>query len=644
MQRLFNRTIPFCFFFFFLYNTTVRGQERVAIDGSTQEHVFTFNEIQWLEDPQSTFTINQVKSAAFEKRFRQNTDLYPKNVNSSSVYWCKIKVRLDSLPADKESLIEFFDQTTDDISAYIPGRDGYYKESNAGAAHSFDKRLFKHKNFEFKLLNKQKGEYTYYFRLRSRERVNVIIVYRTVARFIHYALTEYLCYGIFYGMILIFCLHNLLMFMAVKKLQHLFYVLYILSVGFYELSVDGIAFQYIWPDSPNWNQYAYGTFLFLISVFALEFTKALLRVKEKALPLYKLINIVIALRTVYYLYCFFFDKNLFIYKFIDFVPLTIAFGTGIWIWVNGFKPARFFVVGYTFLFLSFLLKSATALGVNYLVGRIIGHYSLSIGFVFEMVFLSFSIGDQVRLLRKEKDKAQEEIINQMAINVALKDSINRDLEEQVRIRTAEVVRQSNEIIEQSTLIESQNEELMAQNHQLEMQAEEISRMNVLLEKDNIKLKTKIEKVTDDRAMSTELSFEEFSAKYPDQETCYKFLSELKWSEDYKCLRCENTNYCAGRMPYSRRCTKCSYEESVLQRTIFHNNRIPINKAFYIVYLLYSSKGTISSHQLSEKLGIRQSTCWSYAIRIKKVMLERKKEVKKGGKQGWSRLVIAEQTS
>jgi hypothetical protein len=164
-------------------------------------------------------------------------------------------------------------------------------------------------------------------------------------------------------------------------------------------------------------------------------------------------------------------------------------------------------------------------------------------------------------------------------------------------------------------------------------------MNVLLEKDNIELKHNIEKVTDARALSAELSFEEFSAKYPDQESCNKFLSELKWTSGYHCLKCTNETYKYGRAPYSRRCTRCGYEESVLFNTIFQNNRIPINKAFYLVYLMYTTKGTISSYQLSEKLAIRQSTCWQYAIRIKKVMNDHKKDGRKTGNQGWSKLVI-----
>jgi hypothetical protein len=625
--------------FMLLLPLSLMAQEVVPLDSTTQEHIFGLKQITWLPDATGKLTIEQITLPQYAKQFRQNKNYYPKNYNLHNWYWYKVKVRFNQTVTNKDCLVEFFDQTTDDITAYIPDTNGRYTSARAGARFNFTDRLFRHKNFEFKIINHKKGEYTYYFRLKSVEQVNVIIVYRTIDYFIHYALTEYLTYGLFYGMILIFCFHNLLMFIAVKRLQYLFYVLYILSVGFYEMSVDGIAFQYLWPKSPAWNEYAYGIALYMISVFALIFTKELLQVKTRATGLHKLINVILVVRTLYFIFCLFFNKSFFIYKFVDSVTLAVAFFTGIKVWSGGFKPARFFVLGYTFLFIGFMMKLSVVLGLIPVLNRVLGHYSLSLSFVLEMVFLSFSIGDQVRLLRREKDDAQEETIKQMAINVDLKDSINRELEHQVKIRTAEVIQKSDEIVKQSHIIEEQNEELVATNEQLEHQAAEISRMNLLLQSDNIQLKTNIEKVTDARALSTELSFEEFSAKYPDQETCYKFLSELKWSNGYECSRCNNNNYCGGRMPYSRRCTKCTYEESALQKTIFHNNRIPINKAFYLVYLMYTSKGTISSHQLSEKLEIRQSTCWSYAIRVKKAMNERKKETKKGATQGWSKLVI-----
>ena len=59
----------------------------------------------------------------------------------------------------------------------------------------------------------------------------------------------------------------------------------------------------------------------------------------------------------------------------------------------------------------------------------------------------------------------------------------------------------------------------------------------------------------------------------------------------------------------------------------------------MLFLIYSSKGSITSNKLSEILEIRQSTCWSYRDKIKKVMDERKKELKNAGAEGWSKLVL-----
>ena len=615
----------------------LKAQNILEINKSVEQYKFTLNEIEYLEDSTNSLTFSDIKKSS--STFQKNESYYPRNNQQGYTYWFRIKVRFTESMSTNNSIIELFDQTTDEVTAYLPDPGGAYSESISGANLNFGNRLYQHKNFEFLIRDTRKGDHTYYFKVKSHNVVNVIIVYRTMNYFVHYALTEYLTYGLFYGMILIFCFHNLLMFLAVKKRQYLYYVFYILSVGLYEMSADGIAFQYVWPGLPMLNHYGNGIALYLTSIFALIFSKELLQVKHRSPLFYRLINYVLVVRTTYFLYCLFFNKSLFVYKFVDIIPLSLAFAAGVHIYKNGFKPARFFVLAYSILFFGFMVKALSALGYTYFLPAPVSYYSLSLCFVIEMVLLSFAIGDQVRILRKEKDAAHEETVYQMELNNKLKDSINLDLERQVQVRTRELVQKSTEIQNQNDIIEKQNNSLLSANQLLEQQAGEILRMNVLLEKDNIQLKTNIEKVTESRALSTELDFEEFSAKYPDQETCFGFLSALKWKTGFACTRCENATYCAGRLPHSRRCTKCSYEESALHNTIFQNSRIPINKAFYLTYLIYSTNGTISSHQLSEKLNIRQSTCWTYAIRIKKVMQEKKRLRRKNDQQGWSTLVM-----
>ncbi|PWG79078.1 7TM diverse intracellular signaling domain-containing protein [Pararcticibacter amylolyticus] len=603
------------------------AQKPVILNDKLDQHIFQFNEIEIFEDPSETLTLAQVK----ERHFTPSTTSTPQTTNLRSAYWFKIKIDGNSMKGNRHFLLEFFDQTIDEITVFIPDRSGRYTSKVLGDNYRFQQREIIHKNFEIPIENLE-GEQTYYFKIKSWQRADIIIVLRSVNWFIHYALDEYFSFGIFYGMILVFSFYNLLMFFAIRQKQYLYYVLYILSIGLYEMSTDGIAYQYLWPAFPEWNQYAFGVALFLVSTFSLLFTKELLFVKAKAPSLNKLLNVLIILGAIYFTAGMVIYRPLFNYKFFEFIPLSAAFYTGIHIWRNGYRPARFFVLGYGFLFLGFSLKLLILLSDGSLNIGVLSYYSLSLCFIIEMILLSFAIGDKVRILKHKKDKAQRRIILQMKETEKLKDRVNKELETQVQHRTREVV-------EKSAIIESQNEDLKAMNLMLKEQAEEISRMNVLLEQDNIELQTNIEKVSRARVMSAEVDFTEFSRIYPDNESCYKFLSELKWEKGYTCSKCGSANYFNGHTPYSRRCSKCSYEESVTTNTILHNTRIPVNKAFYMIFLLYSTKGKISSHKLSEILGIRQSTCWAYSSRIKKIMDERKKEIKNAGEKGWSKLVL-----
>lgn len=609
----------------------VSAQQPVAVSDEVDQHIFTYGEIEYLEDPGGKLTIAELQSPAANSLFRPSTQSTPQNHRLGVVYWYRIKIRHDP-SVKKHFILEYFDQTIDEITAYMPDHHGQYQALQLGDSHHFGQRLFRHKNFELELDNSRAGEQVYYFRIRSAQIADVIIVLRSVNKFIGYALNEYFSFGIFYGMILIFSFYNLIMFLAVRQVQYLYYVLYNLSVALYEACTDGIAYQYLWPGAPAWNQYAFAVPLCLMSIFALLFTRKLLYVRSRAPILDKVLLGIIAARTTFFLAALLFNRSWFNYKFIEMIPLAVAFFTGIYIWLRGYRPARFFVLAYSFLFVGFMLKFFIMLGYDWLNFGVVSYYSLSFCFILEMFFLSFAIGDKVRLLKRKKDKAQRQMIRQMSENARLKDVLNRELESQVKERT-------RELSEKSELIAQQNEELQEANLLLQAQAEEISRMNALLEQDNRELQTNVEKVSRARVLSAPVDFEEFSRIYPDKESCFRFLSELKWNQGYNCRKCGHDHYFQGHLLYSRRCAKCGYEESVTANTILQNTRIDINKAFYMIFLVYSTKGKISSHKLSEILNIRQSTCWSYSSRIRKVMEDRKRSLRQSDEKGWSKLVM-----
>ena len=625
--KLFSITLMFAC----CLSRSVKAQAPVNIADTVSQHIFSHNEIQIFEDVSAKLTINDIDKPQFTKNFKPSVAPTPTTVDTYAAYWYRIRIR-QNLNTKNNWLLEFFDQTIDDILVFSPNDNGGFNAVALGSAKPFGDRFYQHKNFSLNINNNANADKIYYIRVKSHQPVNVIVVLRSVSWFVKYALDEYFFFGIFYGMLLVFSLYNLMMFFAIRQRQYLLYVMYNLSIGMYEMCADGIAYQYIWPTANIWNQYAYGVFLAMASVFGLMFTQNLLYIRAKAPKINRLMWGVIIMRCIFFLACLLINKSWFNYKIVEIVPLLTACYAGYYVLNKGYWPARFFVIGYSFLFLGFIIKLLIAFNVPWLPFGPVTHYSLSVCFIMEMLFISFAIGEKVRILKKNKDYAQRRIIAQMKQNEDLKDVLNKKLESQVLARTKEVV-------EKSETIALQNDELKQVNNLLKYQAEEISRMNVLLEQDNIELHTNIDKVTHDRVMNTEVDFEEFNKIYPDRETCFKFLAELKWDDGYECRKCSNTHFSIGHTPYSRRCTKCGYQESVIFNTIFQNTRIPINKAFYMIFLIYSTKGKISSHKLSEILSIRQSTCWAYSARIKKIMDERKKEIRNAGNKGWSKLVI-----
>jgi hypothetical protein len=112
---------------------------------------------------------------------------------------------------------------------------------------------------------------------------------------------------------------------------------------------------------------------------------------------------------------------------------------------------------------------------------------------------------------------------------------------------------------------------------------------------------------------TPLSFhDDFST----DEQCLAFLSDAKWTKGFVCRKCGNTNYCSGKKPYSRRCTRCKSEESATSHTVFHACKFPLTSAFELMYKV-CHKPDISSYELSRILETRQMTCW----RFKKKLME-----------------------
>lgn len=112
----------------------------------------------------------------------------------------------------------------------------------------------------------------------------------------------------------------------------------------------------------------------------------------------------------------------------------------------------------------------------------------------------------------------------------------------------------------------------------------------------------------------------FYQHFVSEEACYAYLAGIKWDGDqYVCKKCGNTHFCKGRQPYSRRCTRCKYDESPTAGTMFDKCKFSILLAFHIAFKISTKKKGMSSEELSEEYELRQKTCWEFKWKIQQAM-------------------------
>jgi ribosomal protein L37E len=554
---------------------------------------------------------------------------YNKNPDwKSSNFWFKFRVRNNS--SSERWLIEIPDFHIQHISFY-----SLYEDSlqESGYSEAFGKRHYQHKNFIYDLNVPYGEERTFLAKMSSSKGFGSALKIYPNASFISYATKEYLLLGFFYGFLMLNAFYNLFMFISIRDKAHLFYFFYILSIGLRTLLEDGLGFQFFWSSRPELNSvFNVLAPVLLLITFSL-YASIFLNLKNRFPLYYRSLLICVFTCLVFDLANAFF-LNSFYLDFIYVLPFVVIYIISILTYKKGYKPARFFIIGYSLFILSLFISYLRSVGQlefeNDLL--LIFHvYSFNIGFAVEAFVFSLSLADKIKFFKKEKDqmqqekeKIQEQIINQLTINEELKDKVNRELENKVAERT-------KDLSAKTLLIEEAN-------IKLQEQAEKINKMNQLLDIENYKLKTDVRDTNKDRGLLKALSFEQFVEAFPDESYCYRFIEELKWGNGYECRKCGNKKYMKVKNPFNRKCTRCGYNESVKKYTIFHDIKFPIEKAFQIIYLTLITEKEVSTYDLASKLGIRQKTSWSFRKRILDKMLKEKISNKDILERGWSILI------
>jgi transposase-like protein len=112
---------------------------------------------------------------------------------------------------------------------------------------------------------------------------------------------------------------------------------------------------------------------------------------------------------------------------------------------------------------------------------------------------------------------------------------------------------------------------------------------------------------------------EFADTFNNDKACLAYLSDLKWSDGFKCTKCGHDKYTVRKKNLARDCNRCHHIESPTVDTLFHRVRFGLRKAFTIVFEMSATSKGLSSLQAAKRYSISPTTAWTFMHKVRKAM-------------------------
>jgi transposase-like protein len=110
----------------------------------------------------------------------------------------------------------------------------------------------------------------------------------------------------------------------------------------------------------------------------------------------------------------------------------------------------------------------------------------------------------------------------------------------------------------------------------------------------------------------------FTDRFPSDEACLKYLSDIKWNKGFKCKKCGHLKF-SERTKHERCCTLCKHIESPTSGTLFHKVKFGIRKAFFITFEMTASTKGLSASQVAKRYEITRKTAWLFMHKVRNGM-------------------------
>ncbi len=211
-----------------------------------------------------------------DSAFKQNTTDFLTIDNGDSYYWVKFTFRYypKSSVIYKNWFLEIASPSLDILDLYFI-ENGNITSHHLGDDRPFNIRPVQHANYIVDFRTHSKYETLVYIRIKNSAATTLPIrVWTHQALFAESQILYYLA-GLCYGVLLIMAIYNMVTAITVRDKTHGYLSIYIITALFCLMSYDGFASQFIWPNSPWWEDRALFFWETLVLFWAIHFSRNL---------------------------------------------------------------------------------------------------------------------------------------------------------------------------------------------------------------------------------------------------------------------------------------------------------------------------------------------------------------------------------
>ena len=385
---------------------SAEGRAPPLLIASSPDSVSLGTYLETLEDKEGNYTIESLQAPEIAARFVRSTDDVPSFGFTNSVYWARLTVENQSAERIRWYLEAEY-PLIDAITLFEPNRDGTYKVRTYGDHQPFDSREFEYRNIVFRLTEEPGSKRTYYLRFETSSSMNLALKLWQPDRFMESSIKEEIILGIFYGALLIMLIYHTLLLVVFRDFSYFYYVLFFAFWGLTQLSLNGLAFQFLWPDSVKWANINIPILMFASLAAFHQWGRSALSTGGHWGVMDRFFQILTIVALLGLVLAFFAPYGVTIRMGAAFAAFTAISWLSVSFFLSkkGHRSAQYFLVALNLFFLGVILYSLKAFGI--VPSNFFTSWSIQIGAFAALILFSLSTADKIINALKSSERALE---------------------------------------------------------------------------------------------------------------------------------------------------------------------------------------------------------------------------------------------